>query len=177
MTTLAAEARKGDVKVEVYTSDKGEWERLSSLVGKRHGPSSATEASFFDSLGLGISDNLAGIVVRPMTEDEFLQVEEDRLCLYRNGIEGDIHFVCYNSIQQFEADFTQHLGIVSPAAAIYVKAVIAGVQSVERTLRPPRKIGQGGQLKKTGIAAPKPQLMCNSKSVGISVGCCHLTPQ
>ena len=31
----------------------------------------------------------------PMTDDEFLQAEEDRLCLYRKGTEGNIKLVCY----------------------------------------------------------------------------------
>ena len=36
-----------------------------------------------------------GTIVRPLTENEFLQAEGDGLCVYRRGQEDDIHFVCY----------------------------------------------------------------------------------
>ena len=36
-----------------------------------------------------------GTVVRPQTDEEFLQEEDGRECLYRKGSEEDIHFVGY----------------------------------------------------------------------------------
>ena len=36
-----------------------------------------------------------GTIARPLDENEFLQAEGDRLCVYRRGQEDDIHFVCY----------------------------------------------------------------------------------
>ena len=35
-----------------------------------------------------------GTVVRPLAENEFIQSEGDRLCVYRRGPEDDIHYVC-----------------------------------------------------------------------------------
>ena len=35
-----------------------------------------------------------GIVIRPLAENEFIQSEGDRLCVYRRGPDDDIHYVC-----------------------------------------------------------------------------------
>ena len=35
-----------------------------------------------------------GTVVRPLEDNEFLQAEGERLCLYKRGQEDDIHFIC-----------------------------------------------------------------------------------
>ena len=34
-----------------------------------------------------------GTVIRPLADDEFLQPEGDRLCVYRKGPDDDIHYV------------------------------------------------------------------------------------
>ena len=33
--------------------------------------------------------------MRPLAENEFLQAEGERLCVYRRGPDDEIHFVCY----------------------------------------------------------------------------------
>ena len=33
-------------------------------------------------------------MVRPLADDEFLQAEGDRLCVYRRGSDDDVHYVC-----------------------------------------------------------------------------------
>ena len=40
--------------------------------------------------------------MRPLSEDEFLQAEGERLCLYRRSAEDDIHFVCYVALVERE---------------------------------------------------------------------------
>ena len=35
-----------------------------------------------------------GTVIRPLADDEFLQAEGDRLCVYRRGSDDDVHYVC-----------------------------------------------------------------------------------
>ena len=41
-----------------------------------------------------------GTAVRPLNEDEFLQTEGERLCLYRRGPEDDVRFVCYVDLME-----------------------------------------------------------------------------
>ena len=59
-------------------------------------------------------------------------------------------------IQHFEADFIRAMGIINPSAALYARAVIAGVQrdlqSIDDVMwRPPRRTGPSGLLKSSGI--------------------------
>ena len=72
-------------------------------------------------------------------------------------------------VQHFEADFTHHLGIISPAATFYAEAVIAVVKRdlppVYRTRRfeTTESIGLLQQSKKSGMDGPKALLMCSSR--------------
>ena len=39
-------------------------------------------------------------MIRPLEDNEFLQAEGERLCLYRRGQEDDVHFICYVDLME-----------------------------------------------------------------------------
>ena len=92
MTTFTcAGARKGDVKVEVYTTEIRRVEEIVLIGGQ--------EAKTVVSLIF--RDYPMGTAVRPMTDDEFLQTEGEPLCLYAGkGTEEDIQFVGYVDLME-----------------------------------------------------------------------------
>ena len=93
VTKLSVAARKGDTRVEV---DSPEACRVGEVVllGEREAKMVIDEGSLVFRFPLE-RDYPEGTIARPLAENEFLQAEGDRLCVYRRGQEDDIHFVCY----------------------------------------------------------------------------------
>ena len=100
MTTLSTAARRGDLKVEVYTPGACRGGEIV-LIGGQEAKQPSTKGSlvFRFPLARGYPE---GTTVRPLNEDEFLQSEGERLCLYRRGAEDDAHFVCYVDLMERE---------------------------------------------------------------------------
>ena len=92
LTKLTAAATKGDLRVEVAAPDAfrvGEVVVLGELEAKMVVGKGSLIFRF------PIEGNYPeGTVIRPLADDEFLQSESDRLCVYRRGPEDDIHYVC-----------------------------------------------------------------------------------
>ena len=90
MTKLSAIARKGDTRVEVKSPEVS---RIGEVVIV--GGQSIMVVWYFGFLWKGTTRKGPWTVVRPLQDNEFLQAEGERLCLYRRGKEDDVHFICY----------------------------------------------------------------------------------
>ena len=89
---LTAAAMKGDLRVEVAAPDAF---RVGEVVvlGEQEAKMVVGKGSLI--FRFPIEGNYPeGTVIRPLADDEFLQSEGDRLCVYRRGPEDDIHYVC-----------------------------------------------------------------------------------
>ena len=92
LTKLTAAAAKGDLRVEVAAPEVF---RVGEVVvlGEREAKMVIGKGSLI--FRFPIEGNCPeGTVIRPLADDEFLQAEGDRLCVYRRGIDDDIHYVC-----------------------------------------------------------------------------------
>ena len=92
LTKLTAAATKGDLRVEVAAPEAF---RVGEVVvlGEREAKMVVGKGSLI--FRFPIEGNYPeGTVVRPLADDEFLQAEGDRLCVYRRGTDDDIHYVC-----------------------------------------------------------------------------------
>ena len=98
MTRLSAAARKGDVRVEV---DSPEACRIGEviLIGDQEAKTVINKGSLVFRFPLERAYP-EGTVVRPLEDNEFLQVEGDRLCVYRRSHDDDIHFICYVDLME-----------------------------------------------------------------------------
>ena len=98
MTKLSAAARRGDTKVEVHWLEVcrvGE----GVLIGGQEAKTVINKGSLVFRFPLE-RDYPEGTIVRPLDENEFLQAEGERLCLYRRGSEDDVNFVCYVDLME-----------------------------------------------------------------------------
>ena len=92
MTRLSAAARKGDLRVEVESPDACRVGEVV-LLGEQEAKMVVDKGSLV--FRFPIERNYPeGTVVRPLAENEFIQSEGDRLCVYRRGPDDDIHYVC-----------------------------------------------------------------------------------
>ena len=92
LTKLTAAAMKGDLRVEVAAPDAF---RVGEVVvlGEQEAKMVVGKGSLI--FRFPIEGNYPeGTVIRPLADDEFLQSEGDRLCVYRRGPDDDIHYVC-----------------------------------------------------------------------------------
>ena len=92
LTKLTAAATKGDLRVEVSAPDVF---RVGEVVilGEQEAKMVVGKGSLI--FKFPIEGNYPeGTVIRPLADDEFLQAEGDRLCVYRRGSDDDIHYVC-----------------------------------------------------------------------------------
>ena len=92
MTRLTAAARKGDLRVEVESSDVCPVGEVV-LLGEQEAKMVVDKGSLIFRFPIE-SDYPEGTVIRPLAENEFIQSEGDRLCVYRRGSDDDIHYVC-----------------------------------------------------------------------------------
>ena len=92
LTKLTAAAMKGDLRVEVAAPDAF---RVGEVVvlGEQEAKMVVGKGSLIFRFPIEGSYP-EGTVIRPLADDEFLQSEGDRLCVYRRGPEDDIHYVC-----------------------------------------------------------------------------------
>ena len=92
MTRLTTAAWKGDLRVDV---ESAEVFRVGEVVllGEQEAKMVVDKGSLIFRFPVE-RDYPEGTVVRPLAENEFIQSEGDRLCVYRRGPEDDIHFVC-----------------------------------------------------------------------------------
>ena len=92
LTRLTAAAMKGDLRVEVEESDTF---RVGEVVvlGEREAKMVVGKGSLIFRFPIE-GDYPEGTVIRPLADDEFLQAEGDRLCVYRRGTDDDVHYVC-----------------------------------------------------------------------------------
>ena len=92
LTKLTAAAAKGDLRVEVAAPEVF---RVGEVVvlGEREAKMVVGKGSLIFRFPIE-GNYLEGTVIRPLADDEFLQAEGDRLCVYRRGIDDDIHYVC-----------------------------------------------------------------------------------
>ena len=84
---LSTDPRKGEAKVDLRTPDVCRAGEIV-LIGRQEAKTVVSKKALVFRFPLE-RDYPAGTVVRPLTDDEFLQVEGDRLCLYRKGTEED----------------------------------------------------------------------------------------
>ena len=92
MTRLTAAARKGDLRVDVESPDVcrvGE----AVLLGEQEAKMVVDKGSLIFRFPIE-RDYPEGTAIRPLAENEFIQSEGDRLCVYRRGPDDDIHYVC-----------------------------------------------------------------------------------
>ena len=92
-TRLAAAARKGDFGVEVESPEACRVGEVL-LLGEREAKMVVDKGSLVFRFPLE-RDHPEGTIVRPLDENEFIQAEGDRLCIYRRGQDDDIRFVCH----------------------------------------------------------------------------------
>ena len=92
MTRLTSAAWKGDLRVEVESSDAFRVGEVV-LLGEQEAKMVVDKGSLIFRFPIK-RDYPEGTVVRPLAENEFIQSEGDRLCVYRRGPEDDIHYVC-----------------------------------------------------------------------------------
>ena len=92
LSRLTSAAWKGDLRVEVETPDTF---RIGEVVilGEQEAKMVVDKGSLIFRFPIE-RDYPEGTVIRPLTDDEFIQSEGDRLCVYRRGPEDDIHYVC-----------------------------------------------------------------------------------
>ena len=92
LTRLTTAAMKGDLRVEVKESDTF---RVGEVVvlGEREAKMVIGKGSLIFRFPIEGSYP-EGTVIRPLADDEFLQAEGDRLCVYRRGSDDDVHYVC-----------------------------------------------------------------------------------
>ena len=102
MTRLSAAAQQGDIKVEVHSP---EVRRIGEvvLIGGQEAKTVVNKGSLVFPFPLE-RDNPEGTIVRPLEENEFLQVERERLCLYRRGPENNVHVVCYVDLMERDSE-------------------------------------------------------------------------
>ena len=92
LTKLTAAATKGDLRVKVEAPDVF---RVGEVVvlGEQEAKMVIGKGSL--TFRLPIEGNYPeGTAIRPLADDEFLQAEGDRLCVYRRGLDDDVHYVC-----------------------------------------------------------------------------------
>ena len=92
-TRLAAAARKGNLRVEVESPEACRVGEVV-LLGEREAKMVVDKGSLVFRFPLE-RDHLEGTIVRPLDENEIIQAEGDRLCIYRRGQDDDICFVCH----------------------------------------------------------------------------------
>ena len=92
LSRLTSAAWKGDLRVEVETPDTF---RIGEVVilGEQEAKMVVGKGSLIFKFPIE-RDYPEGTVIRPLTDDEFIQSEGDRLCVYRRGLEDDLHYVC-----------------------------------------------------------------------------------
>ena len=92
LTKLTAAAMKGDLRVEVAAPDAFHVGEVVVL-GEQEAKMVIGKGSLI--FRFPIEGNYPeGTVIRPLADDEFLQAEGDRLCVYRRGMDDDVHYVC-----------------------------------------------------------------------------------
>ena len=92
MTRLSAAARKGDLRVEVESPDVCRVGEVV-LIGEQEAKMVVDKGSLV--FRFPIEGNYPeGTVIRPLAENEFIQSEGDRLCVYRRGPDDDVYYVC-----------------------------------------------------------------------------------
>ena len=90
-----------------------------------------------------------GTIARPLAENEFLQAEGDRLCVYRRGQDDDIHFVCY--VDLLERATPERGGEVDDAQEhAYAEDLEARTQRIVDAREAARARGAGG----SGVMVP-----------------------
>ena len=92
-TRLAAATHKGDLRVEVESPEACRVGEVI-LLGEREAKMVVDKGSLVFRFPLE-RDHPAGTIVRPLDDNEFIQAEGDRLCIYRRGQDDDIRFVCH----------------------------------------------------------------------------------
>ena len=92
MTKLTAAAWKGDFRVEVESAEEFRVGEVV-LLGEQEAKMVVDKGSLIFRFPIE-RDYPEGTVVRPLAENEFIQAEGDRLCVYRRGPEDDIQYVC-----------------------------------------------------------------------------------
>ena len=92
LTRLTAAAMKGDLRVEVEAPDAF---RVGEVVilGEQEAKMVIGKGSLIFRFPIE-GDYPEGTVIRPLADAEFLQAEGDRLCVYRRGLDDDVHYVC-----------------------------------------------------------------------------------
>ena len=92
LTRLTAAAVKGDLRVEVEAQDAFHVGEVV-ILGEQEAKMVIGKGSLI--FRFPIEGNYPeGTVIRPLADDEFLQAEGDRLCVYRRGSDDDVHYVC-----------------------------------------------------------------------------------
>ena len=92
LTKLTAAATKGDLRVEVSAPEVFHVGEVV-VVGEQEAKMVVGKGSLI--FRFPIEGNYPeGTVIRPLSDDEFIQLEGDRLCVYRKGPDDDIHYVC-----------------------------------------------------------------------------------
>ena len=117
LTRLTTAAVKGDLRVEVEAPDAfrvGE----AVVLGEQEAKMVVGKGSLIFRFPIEWSYP-EGTVIRPLADDEFLQSEGDRLCVYRRGTDDDIHYVCrvdlmerVNPERASEGDEAQELMVI-----------------------------------------------------------------
>ena len=92
MTRLTTAAWKGDLRVEVESPDTFHVGEVV-LLGEQEAKMVIDKGSLIFRFPIE-RDYPEGTVIRPLAENEFIQSEGDRLCVYRRGPDDDIHYVC-----------------------------------------------------------------------------------
>ena len=92
LTRLASAAWKGDLRVEVEAPDTFHIGEVV-ILGEQEAKMVVDKGSLIFRFPIE-RDYPEGTVIRPLADDEFLQSEGDRLCVYRRGSDDDIHYVC-----------------------------------------------------------------------------------
>ena len=92
MTRLSVAARKGDLRAEVESPDVCRVGEVV-LLGEQEAKMVVDKGSLVFRFPIE-RDYPEGTVIRPLSENEFIQSEGDRLCVYRRGPDDDIHYVC-----------------------------------------------------------------------------------
>ena len=141
MTKPSAAARKGDTKVEVESSEACRVGEVV-LIGEREAKMVVDKGSLVFPLPLE-RDYPEGTIVRLLEENEFLQAEGDRLCLYRRSHEDDIHFVCY--VDLIERSTPERADPTDEAQdRAYAEDLEARIQRIMDAREATRAMGSGG---------------------------------
>ena len=146
-TRLSTAARKGDTRVEVDSPEACQIGEVV-LLGEQEAKMVIDRGSLVFRFPLE-RDYPEGTIVRPMAENEFLQTEGDRLCVYRRTQEGDIHFVCHADL--LERSTPERGGEVDDAQEhAYAEDLEARIQRIIDAREATRARGTGG----SGVMVP-----------------------